>query len=131
MGNTVRDNTIINPVVQGISVKYDNGTTGGGNSVTGNTIVGAGTSGIVTFAFASGLVAVPDIVTANIITDPFRRGTDKEWNTGYGITSSAGVTLGVGPVVAATPSPPPQHQEPPSSCRVAPRWGCAPPGRLL
>jgi hypothetical protein len=98
-GITVRNNTISDALVQGVSIKYDNGTAGGNNTITGNTVERSGTSGIVTMAFAAGLLTTPDTVQGNTIINPFKRGT-LEWNTGYGITSAVGVTLGVGPVNA-------------------------------
>ncbi len=97
----VTGNTISDTAAQGISVRYDSprageaSANGGGNTVSNNTISRTGVAGIAIIAEQAGLAVSPDYISANTITDAFTRGTDT-WNTGYGITSAAGIVMGAG-----------------------------------
>ncbi|MDQ1248295.1 MAG: hypothetical protein QG597_2667 [Actinomycetota bacterium] len=97
-GVTVTGNSITDPAVQGISLRYDltrgTTTTGGGNAIVNNTITRPGTVGVITMAAANGLVTTADRIVGNTVTDAFARGT-ANWNCGYGMTQPAGISVGV------------------------------------
>lgn len=95
---TVTGNTITDPAVQGISLRYDatrgTATTGGANAITNNTITRPGTVGVVVMAAANGLVTSGDQISTNTVTDPFARG-GSSWNCGYGVTAASGIVVAV------------------------------------
>ena len=100
-GVVITGNTISDTAAQGISVRYDSPRAGeasaaaGGNTISNNTTSRTGVAGIAIIAEAAGLAVTPDDVSQNTVTDAFTRGTST-WNTGYGITSAAGIVMGAG-----------------------------------
>ena len=98
-GVTVAGNTITDPAVQGISLRYDptrgTNTTGGGNAITNNTVVRPGAAGVITMAASNGLVTTADRIVGNTVTDAFVRGANS-WNCGYGVTQAARIAVGAG-----------------------------------
>lgn len=98
--NSIINNVIKFPTVQGISLRYDTSTNmvkaiAGGNNIVGNKVENSGTAGIIVFAEKNNLTHISDIISNNTIVDPFMRGSSS-WNCGYGITYATGIVIGAG-----------------------------------